>query len=183
MKKMLMIPFLSLLISPFNLAFNAYASEELAVSIKEVSPFTYCCIHHKGPFTEIEKAIGQLMQAVREQNIIPMGPLVGVYYNDPNEVKPEDLEWEVGFPITQQVPVRAPLEKKEWSFTSVATALHVGPYEETGQSYLKIFKWLQTNNYIQSGPVMEKYLDDPSQVKPEKLQTEIWVPCKKENNL
>jgi effector-binding domain-containing protein len=41
-------------------------------------------------------------------------------------------------------------------------------------------EWINSNGYTADGPVMEQYLDmDPSSVRPDKLKTEIWVPCKK----
>jgi len=154
--------------------------EKGAVSLREISPFTYCCIPHKGPFTEIQEVIGALMQALRSQNIYPAGPLVGIYYNSPAEVKETELEWEVGFPTTAQAVAQAPLEKKQWNFTTVASALHTGPYETTEQTISKILEWMKSNGYTQAGPIMERYMDmDPSAVKPEELRTEIWIPCQK----
>lgn len=156
------------------------SAEEKAISLKEVSPFAYCCIRYKGPYSEIEKIIGQLMQISKSQNIFPGGPLIGIYYNSPEEVKPEDLEWEIGFPVTPQVVPQAPLEKKEWSFTLVVSAIHIGPYEKTGETITKIFEWMKANDIIQSGPLMEKYLTMPTpETKPEEYKTEIWIPSQK----
>lgn len=101
--------------------------EKKFVSVKEVSPFSYCCIPHKGPFTEIEGVIMELMKAVQEQKISPAVPMIGVYYNSPYEVKPKELKWEMGFPVSAQVEVQAPLEKKEWKFTLVVSAIHQRP--------------------------------------------------------
>lgn len=182
MKKIFMM---SLLLSAFlwPALSTTYLENETGigtVSVKESTPFIYCCIHHKGPFTDIEKVIGRLMQAMRNQNIFPTGPMIGIYYNSPLEVKPEELEWEIGFPVTPQNLVQPPLEKKQWSFTLVASALHTGPYEKADQTFTKILEWMQKNNYIPAGPSMERYLDqDPSLIKPEELKTEIWIPCKK----
>jgi effector-binding domain-containing protein len=156
------------------------ASEKEAISLREISPFTYCCIPHKGPFTEIQEVIGGLVQAIRGQNISPTGPLVGIYYNSPAEVKETELEWEVGFPVMPQAAAQAPLEIKQWNFTTVASALHTGPYETTEQTISKILEWMKSNGYTQAGPIMERYMDmDPSAVKPEELRTEIWIPCQK----
>lgn len=150
-----------------------------AVSIKKISPFAYCCIPHKGPFTEIENVIKMLMGTSQSQRIYPAGPLIGIYYNSPDEVKPEELQWEIGFPITPQAVPLEPLEKKQWNFTLVATALHTGPYEKTGETILKILEWMKASHYVPAGPVLERYLDmTPSSVPPEKLRTEIWIPCK-----
>ncbi len=36
-------------------------SEPETISLKEVSAFSYCCIPHKGPFTEIENIIRKVL--------------------------------------------------------------------------------------------------------------------------
>lgn len=156
------------------------APQESEITLKDIEPFTYCCIKHQGPFTEIEKVIGQLMPAMQGQNIAPTGPMLGVYYNNPEEVKPEELLWEIGFPVTPQVAPQPPLEKITWNYTLVASAIHVGPYETSGETYQKIFDWLEVNGYVQVGPLLEKYLTIPvPDTKPEDLRSEIWVPCQK----
>ena len=156
------------------------APEKEFVKVKEVSLFSYCCIPHKGPFTDIEGIIGQLMQAIQEQKIAPAGTMIGVFYNNPEMVKPEDLVWEMGFPVSHQVEVKAPLEKKQWKFTPVLSAVHKGPYEETGKTYNKMFHWMQENKLTQIGPVLERYLNMPTpDTKPEDLRSELWVPFQK----
>jgi effector-binding domain-containing protein len=165
---------------PLALAYPINVSQTQAVTLQPVEPFVYFCIHHKGPFTQVEEVIGKLMQEAGLQNIIPAGALMGVYYNNPAEVKPEDLEWEMGFPVTAQALVQPPLERKEWNFALVATFLHKGSYETTGETVRKILDWMESNGYIQAGPILERYLDmNPSEVKPEDLKTEIWIPVKK----
>lgn len=185
MKKTISVLGLVLFLSAisFSAAFNNQEEtpEKKSISLKEVSPFSYCCIHHKGPFTEIEAVIMQLMKVIQEQNIPPAGAMIGIYYNSPDEVtKAEDLEWEVGFPVSPHVAVQAPLEKKQWEFTPVASAIHTGPYEESGQTVNKVLKWIQNNKLIPTGPVLERYLTmPPPDTKPEDLRAEIWVPCRK----
>ena len=156
------------------------APEKKFASVKEVSPFSYCCIRHKGPFTEIEGIIGQLMQAIQEQEIAPAGPMIGIFYNSPDMVKPEELEWEMGFPVSAQVEVKAPLEKKEWKSTFVVSAIHKGPYEETGKTYSKMFEWMKANKLTPAWPALERYLTMPTpDTKPEDLRSEIWIPFQK----
>jgi effector-binding domain-containing protein len=155
-------------------------AEKEFVSLKEVSPFSYCCITHKGPFTEIEGIVTQLLHAVQEQKIMPTGPIIGVYYNSPEKVKPEELVWEMGFPIAAEVEVKAPLEKKEWKFTLVASAIHKGPYEESIKTLNKMFEWMKANNLKPAGPLLERYLTMPGpETKPEDLRAEIWHACQK----
>ena len=150
------------------------------VKVKEITPFTYCCVPHKGSFTEIEGVIKQLMHAVQEQKIAPAGPMIGIFYNNPETVKPEELMWEVGFPVSAQTEVKAPLEKKEWKFTLICSAIHKGPYEETGKTLSKMFEWMKANKLKPEGPVLERYLTMPTpDTKPEDLRAEVWHACKK----
>jgi effector-binding domain-containing protein len=156
------------------------ASEPETISLKEVAAFSYCCIPHKGPFTEIENIIGKLMGAIQEQKVRPVGMMMGIYYNSPEAVKPGDLEWEIGFPVAARISVQKPLEKKQWNHTLVVSAVHTGPYEQTGQTILKMTEWMQDNKLAQSGPVLERYLTMPGpNTKPEDMKSELWIPCMK----
>jgi len=182
LKKITFVSILCMIISISVLVGGAQksTSPEEAVSVIEVTPFAYVCISHKGPFTEINDVIGQLILSSQSQNIYPGGSLFGIYYNSPDEVKPEELQWEVGFPVTPQVMPQSPLEKKQWSFTQVAAATHTGPYEKTGETIAKIYEWMEANGYAQAGPLMERYLTMPTpDIKPEDMKSEIWIPCEK----
>ena len=167
---------------PLALGFvgQAHSSQQETVALKEVTPFVYCCLPASGPYTEIPNVIGRLMQNMQGQNIFPRGPMLGIYYSSPAEVKPEELTWELGFPVTEQATVQSPLVKKSWEHKTVAVALHVGPYEKAVETISKMLDWIGKNGCVVSGPLMERYLDmDPSRVKPEELKTEIWIPCQK----
>jgi len=156
------------------------SAQDTAIEIKTVQSFAYCCIHHVGPFSEIENVISQIYPVMQSQNISPGGAMIGVYYSDPQIVAPENMEWEIGFACSAQVSPLKPLEKKVWSFEQVASAIHTGPYEKTGETYLKIFEWMESNGYEQAGPVLEKYLNMPSpDADPATLKAEIWIPVQK----
>jgi AraC family transcriptional regulator len=161
-------------------AAQAQAPEPFA-TIKEVKPFAYCCVPHKGPLTDMGAVITQLMQAMQSQNLFPSirGPMVGVYYNAPGQVKPEDLSWEVGFPVADTAAVQPPLEKKVWKPTTVAVAVHKGPYSKTSETLERLMAWIGSQGRVVDGPVLERYLNNPMQVKPEELLTEIWIPIRK----
>jgi len=182
MKKTIFIASLCLALQggTFAVGHQYIAGQAESVSIRQVTPFVYCCITHKGSFSEIQNVMGQLMMNSQAQNIFPAGPPFGVYYIDPEEVKPEELVWEVGFPIMAQAMPLAPLEKKQWTYPQVATAMHSGPYEKAGETIAMIFEWMTANDYVQAGPILERYLTMPTPTtKPEDIKSEIWIPCQK----
>lgn len=164
------------------IAASSAAAQDFAVSVKDVEPFPYCAVAHKGPYSDMGTVIGEIIGAMQAQGLFPQvrGPMVGVYYNSPGDTKPEDLSWEAGFVITAQATPQPPLVKKVWEHRTVAVAMHAGPYEKIGASLEKVMAWLASHGYEIDGPVLERYLDrNPMAVKPEELRTEIWVPCRK----
>ncbi len=182
MKKMLLFPFMFFLtcLLIFPVLTQEDTVKEGEIVIKNIMPFTYACIHMRGPYSGIQNAIRQLMLEFNNQNIAPAGGMIGIYFNNPNMANQESLEWAIGFPIRPQVMVQSPLEKKQWIYTTVAATLHVGSYEKTADTYMNIFRWMDEKGYRHQGLVLEKYLDmDPSRVSPSKLRTEIWIPFEK----
>jgi effector-binding domain-containing protein len=118
---------------------------------------------------------------MQNQNLAPTGNLFSVYYSDPEQVKPQDMEWEVGFPVTDQVSVEPPLIKKQWTHQLVVQAVHTGSYEKTSETITEIMEWMSRHGYTQDGPILGFYLNMPGpETKSEDLKTEIWVSCKKD---
>jgi AraC family transcriptional regulator len=157
----------------------ATQSQSVTVKIQKVEPFAYFCLKHKGPFSAMQEVIQRLMLESQSQNVFPSGPLMGIYYGSPGQVQPDQMEWEVGFPVTPHALVQPPLEYKEWNFTEVAVSTHRGPYEKAGETIAKMMEWMGANGYEAAGPVMERYMDmDPEEMKPGDLTTEIWIPVK-----
>lgn len=149
-------------------------------TVQQTEAFAYVCLPQKGSFEKMGEAIGSLMREMQAQNVVPAGPMMGVYINSPFDVKPEELEWEIGFPVTAQALIQPPLEKKEWNYTQVLSGMHQGPYEKTGETIQKMMEWMEANGYVPAGPVLERYLDmNPGELKPEELKTEVWIPCQK----
>ncbi len=161
-------------------SFGQGADQSFSPSVIKVTPFAYVCIAHQGPYTAVQEVIAALMAASQSQNIHPAGLMFGVYYNSPSEAKPEELVWEIGFPVTAQAVPEAPLIKKVWEYKEVARAIHVGPYDQVGPTIMRLGEWIVSQGYKPDGPVFERYLDmNPNQIDPAKLRTEIWVPIKR----
>jgi effector-binding domain-containing protein len=150
------------------------------VSLKTIEPFAYFCMPVKGSYSQIQEAIGKLMLEIQTQNAMPTGPLMGIFYNSPEEVESSALEWEIGFPVSPSQAIQPPLVLKEWKFTQVAVSMHKGPYADVGKTIAKINDWMAANGWAPAGPMLERYLDmNPAEMKPEDLRTEVWFPCRK----
>jgi effector-binding domain-containing protein len=155
--------------------------DETVPSLKDVEPFAYCAIVQKGPLSGISNAVGQLIQEMQGQNLFSAirGPMVGIYPLAPTPADSADLSWEIGFVVTAQAEPQAPLVKKVWDRPTVASVVHIGPYAKSGETIDRLMAWMKAGGYIADGPLLERYLNNPMQVKPEELRTEIWIPCAK----
>ena len=138
-------------------------------SVIKVAPFAYCYLTHQGPYTDIQQVIQAMVSETQAQNIHPTGPLMALFYNSPDQVPPDELLWEVGFPVMDQAMPEAPLNKKVWEYKTVARAFHVGPYERAGETIDRLMQWISEKGYAADGPVLERYLDmNPSTVSPDR---------------
>lgn len=156
--------------------------DETTPSLKDVEPFAFCAIAHTGPLSDVSAVVGQLIREMQGQNLFSAirGPMVGIYPLDSMTAASGDLSWELGFIVTAQAEPQAPLIKKVWDYPTVAAVIHAGAYERSGETITKLLEWMKANGCIADGPLLERYLNNPMQVKPEELRTEMWIPCRKD---
>lgn len=59
---------------------------------------------------------------------------------------------------------------------TVATTRHRGPYEEIGLAEHALYAWAEEHGCEVTGPIREVYRNDPAQVIPELLETDVLLP-------
>ncbi len=114
-------------------------------------------------------AIGQYMGELRKA---PAGPPFVAYYN----VDMQDLDIEVGFPFAHALPGKGEIQAGEIAAGKYATCLYTGPYSGVHVAYAALSSWMQEHGYQPTGVAYEFYLNDPSEVPPEELQTRVQMP-------
>jgi len=57
-----------------------------------------------------------------------------------------------------------------------AVVTHVGPYEQLGLAYHALYAWAQEHGHEPRGLVREIYVNDPANVPPAALQTDVLLP-------
>jgi DNA-binding transcriptional MerR regulator len=57
-----------------------------------------------------------------------------------------------------------------------ARLLHVGPFESLGLAYHALHAFAQERGHERRGPMREIYRNDPAEVPPEAIETEVWMP-------
>jgi len=135
-----------------------------------------------GPYAEFGKGLGDLMGIVQKEKLNVVGMPFGIYFDNPANVKPESARYEV---CVQVAPETKNMADKKLGFAvkdapemMVAVTEYMGPYDKIAPTYEKLYKWIQDNKFVPAGPMIEWYLNDPSKVKPESLQTRIGAVVK-----
>lgn len=147
--------------------------------VKEVEGFWYAYMEFTGPYNDMQKGIDAFMTQFFGQALTPGGSAVSMYLNSPETVKPEELKWTFGFTVAPETAPKEPVKKMEVKKHLGVVYLHKGPYANLSKSYEIARKFVMDNGYTINGPVYEKYLNNPMEVTPEGLETEIIIPVEK----
>ena len=149
------------------------------VSVKEAEPFFALVLPMKGSYGQHTAGIDQLMAYAKTLRLEPPEFVFGQYFNNPMQVKEEELLWEVGIPLPDGTEVEAPYVAKTIPGGSVVYAIHIGPYEESSTLWPAIYMWAGMNGYQPSGPAMEIWSGDPQKTGEEGPTTELRAPVTK----
>ena len=135
-------------------------------------------VRTRTPVAELPSIMGQvygsIMQYLGDVGAFPAGAPFAAYYN----VDMDDLDVEIGFPVAQPLPGRGDVQPGKIAGGRAAVCLHVGPYDQVEPAYAALTAFISEQGYQPSGVAYEFYLNDPGEVPPEELQTQVVFPLK-----
>ncbi len=152
--------------------------EKPEIAATDMDAMTVVYIEKKGPYGETGKTMEELLGLMKGKELKMRNAPMACYYDDPNTVDPKETRYEVLSQFVGEFKGDKDLKVKEIPAQKMAKMLYVGPYEKCEPAYKEMYGWIAENNYEPCGPSFERYLNDPSKVTPEELQTEILVPIK-----
>jgi effector-binding domain-containing protein len=118
-------------------------------------------VHIETPRSQIQQVmgpgIGEVMAAVKEQGIGPIGPWFAHHW----KITPDTFELDICVPVSS--PVTAVGRVKPWqrpALKVVRTVYH-GPYEGLGGAWHEFGGWLEANGHKTANDLYECYLVGP----------------------
>ncbi len=139
-------------------------------------------VPHRGSYMEIGRAFETLFGVLGARGLLqPVLCMKGLYYSDPTSVPEAELRSAAGIVVPDAgFPVEAPLERAELRGGEYAVLRHKGPYSDMRPAYDWLFgTWLvQSGREAADAPVFEDYLNNPREVPPTELLTDICLPLK-----
>lgn len=117
---------------------------------------------------------GSIMQYLAELGEFPTGAPYAAYFN----TDMEDMDVEMGFPVAGALQGDGDMQPGELPGGKAASCIHVGPYDQLEPVYAALSAFVAEQGYEATGVAYESYLNDPGEVAPEELQTQILFPLK-----
>ena len=120
------------------------------------------------------EAYGAIVQYLGQLGEQPVGPPFCAYYN----TDMADLDVETGFAVDKKLADKGEIQAGEMPLGMMASCLFTGPYVEMAPAYEALATWIEENGMEATGVAYEFYLNDPNEVPPEELKTQIVFPLK-----
>jgi DNA gyrase inhibitor GyrI len=122
----------------------------------------------------VKRGFDRLFAWVGAQNVRPLGPSIGIFYDDPVKVPAEKQRSELCVPVAEDVQASDPVKIKDIGDVQVATIVYQGD-QNIMAAYNQVYDWLHAQGYRDAGAPMETYQSMPG----EELRAEVAVPIAK----
>jgi effector-binding domain-containing protein len=148
----------------------------MKVEEKRIEDTKVAYIPYRGGYDKIPELMQKVGRWVADHGLEMTGLVYGTYYNTPEEVAEEDLQYEIGFSFAGEGHQDANVGVKEIPAHTVLVAMHQGPYTEVGPVIHAVVDYAVNHGYDIVGPITEVYLNDPNTTPETELLTEVHLP-------
>lgn len=124
----------------------------------------------------IESAFATLMGQLAPLNVTPSDAPFIIFHDVIDEKTPGDIE--ICLPVDRKVELADEAYLTRIPGGEFAATMHKGPYDQVSPAYHALSNWAAGNGRELAGAPRERYLNDPSTVKPDELLTEVHWPLR-----
>ncbi len=151
------------------------------ITVVEIKPQRVLGMRKRGKYEMIATMLPHLCEFAIGKGMQIRGlPIFVCHEITPEKVMEADAagtaDVEVAIPVAGTVEETEEIKAYELPGGTMAKIIHKGPYEECGPTYEKLFAWLAAKGKTIVAPIREVYLNDPHEVPPEEILTEIYAP-------
>jgi len=151
--------------------------DDVQVNWKQRLREAYVFVEHTGSYTRMDAAFESCAAALRAQGVKPSGPPFALFYDDPGEVAAHALRARACYPVAAPQAAEAPLGYDVLDGTTVVYAFVGGPYPEVPRAYPALYAFMRGMSWVETGPLREVYLSDPTVESPDDLVCEVQIPA------
>jgi effector-binding domain-containing protein len=153
----------------------------MEVEIVNVEPQLVIGMRKKGAYAEIANMIPAVCTYAVSRGIRLVGPPIFICHEAGKKEAIEAdknacADIEIAVPVSSKGEETADIKFYELPGGKMIKTVHKGPYEECEPAYNRLFAWAKENGKMITGHTREMYMNDPREVKPEDMVTEIYAP-------
>jgi len=155
------------------------SSRMFDVTIRTLAEQPLLAVPHAGSYMGIGKAFEALYGTLFSRNLFrPEMRMIGLFLDDPDLVAEEKLRSFACVTADENIPAEPPLTRRVLAGGDYAVLRHQGPYANMGAAYRWLYgTWLPgSGRSIRDEVMFELYLNNPREVPPNELLTEICLP-------
>ncbi|MCF4099122.1 AraC family transcriptional regulator [Maritalea mediterranea] len=149
------------------------------VEIKTIEPMTLIGLPHQGDYMNIGRVFEPVFGWMGQAGLLPqMRHAMATYYDDPDSVPEADLRSFAGAVFAATVDVPDHFESRTIEGGRYAVLRYRGAYAEMSTAYRWLYgTWLNNSGVeLRDAPCVEDYLNNPREVAPSELLTDIYMP-------
>ncbi len=148
---------------------------------KELPAQSYIYVEREVPYgpeigPAMGSALGEIFGFVGQNGLTPLAMPMSVYTG----MDPEILRFQGGVIVSAEDAAKASgnIKAGELPAGDALTITHVGAYDKLGDTHKSMWAHIAEYGMEVGMPIWEIYVDDPENVVPEKLRTEIYCALK-----
>jgi len=149
------------------------------VEIVELPAMRVAAVPHHGPYNEIPPAFNTLGQIAGSAGLFtPSAAMLGIYYDDPRTTPPSQLRSAAALTVAEDTTLPPGLEERRVPAGRFARSVHLGPYDALPEAWSRLMSDAipAAGGKRRAGASLEIYRNNPHEVPPEQLITELYVP-------
>ena len=164
-----------------DMPLGAQSNAGYDVDLRDVDKRLVAGVPHTGSYMEVDKAFGAAFSIMAAAGRFrPDMQMIGIYYSDPGLVAEASLQSFAGLVVDAGFTPPEGLVMREVAGGRYAILRHKGPYAELHMAYQWFYgRYLPAHGFEPAdAPPTEIYLNNPREVAPTELLTEIGIPIK-----
>jgi AraC family transcriptional regulator len=158
---------------------NGKTAAMFDVTLRKIEQIQLLGVPHIGSYMQIGKAFETLFGTLYARGLAkPTMRMIGVYLDDPDLVLAERLRSIACVTMEDEIAAAPPFEHRTLDGGEYAVLRHRGPYADMHRAYQWLYaEWLPASGrQLRDSVMFEEYLNNPRDVPPTELLTDIHMP-------
>lgn len=150
------------------------------VGVTQVEPELVIGMRKRGTYAQIGPMVAKVYKYAAASGAQIQGRPTFICHETPKLMmqanQQGNADVEVAIPVAEAVEGTDEIACYELAGGQMARIVHEGPHDLCAPTYKKLFEWIAQNGKKIVGPTREVYLNDPREVQPDGVRTEIYAP-------